>query len=142
MIESLLRAENLVFLRGGALAVACGFVIGAERESRNKSAGVSTHILIVFGAMFFTMMSIAMEPENPGRIAANILTGIGFLGAGLIIKTDKGNVGGLTTAASVWFAAAIGMAIGFGWYFAAIIGTLVSTLTPLIPHLPWKSRRK
>lgn len=142
MLESIVSSGNLAFLSAGALAIVCGFLIGAERESRGKTAGVSTHILVIFGAMFFTMLSHTIEPENAGRIAANIVTGIGFLGAGLILKNQEGNVYGLTTATSVWFAAAIGMSLGFGYYFWAIVGTVVSAFAPRIPHVPWAKKKR
>lgn len=122
------------FLGGLILAVILGFIIGAERESRGKDAGISTHILVIAGAMFFTLISAAVDPASTSRIAAQIVTGIGFLGAGLIIK-EGANVKNLTTAASLWFAAAIGMAIGFGFIVSAIIAAVASALIPRIPHL-------
>ncbi len=122
------------FLIGLLISVILGFVIGAERESRGKDAGISTHALVISGAMLFTFLSAMVDPASTSRIAAQVVTGIGFLGAGLIIK-DGGNVKNLTTAASLWVAAGIGMAIGFGFYTVAIIAAVVSALTPRIPHL-------
>ncbi len=127
-------SADIQFLIGSFIAVLCGFLIGLERESRKKPAGVNTNILVCYGAMLFTMLSALMDSESTTRIAANIVTGIGFLGAGIILH-HKGFVTGLTTAASIWFSAAIGMAIGFGWYFAAIVGTAISIAAPRIPHL-------
>lgn len=116
------------------IAVALGFLIGAERELRNKDAGISTHTFVIAGAMLFTFMSATVDPASQSRIAAQIVTGIGFLGAGLILK-DGTSVKNLTTAASIWFAGAIGMAIGFGYHQIAIIAAVASVLIPRIPHV-------
>ncbi len=116
------------------VAVALGFLIGAERELRNKDAGISTHTFVISGAMLFTFMSATVDPASQSRIAAQIVTGIGFLGAGLILK-DGASVKNLTTAASIWFAGAIGMAIGFGYHQIAIIAAIASVLIPRIPHV-------
>lgn len=122
------------FLAGLALSVLLGFIIGSERESRGKDAGISTHILVIMGAMMFTLLSSVVDPSSESRIAAQVVTGIGFLGAGLIIK-DGGSVRNLTTAASLWVAAAIGMALGFGFYAVAVIGSAAAALVPRIPHI-------
>jgi putative Mg2+ transporter-C (MgtC) family protein len=116
------------------LAVAIGFLIGAERELRGKDAGISTHTFVICGAMLFTFMSMTVDPASKSRIAAQIVTGIGFLGAGLILK-DGTSVRNLTTAASIWYAGAIGMAIGFGFHQIAIVATIASVLIPRIPHV-------
>ena len=112
-----------------------GFLIGAERESRNKPAGISTHTLVIAGAMVFTYLSSQVDPGSTSRIAAYVVAGIGFLGGGLIIKGDFKNIHNLATAASIWFAAAIGMAIGFEYYFLAVMGIILCVLAPRIPHL-------
>ena len=109
------------------LAVIVGAIIGAEREYRNKSAGFRTVMLITFGSAIFTILSAKIAPNNPDRIAANIVTGIGFLGAGAIFR-DENRMTGLTTAATIWAAAALGMAIGSGHYMLALGGTLLSVL--------------
>jgi putative Mg2+ transporter-C (MgtC) family protein len=116
------------------LAVTLGFLIGAERELRNKDAGISTHTFVICGAMLFTFMSATVDPASQSRIAAQIVSGIGFLGAGLILK-DGASVKNLTTAASIWFAGAIGMAIGFGFHQIAIIAAIASVIIPRIPHV-------
>ncbi len=125
---------DATFIGGLLLSIILGFIIGVERESRGKDAGISTHILVIAGAMFFTLISAAVDPASTSRIAAQIVTGIGFLGAGLIIK-EGASVRNLTTAASLWFAAAIGMAIGFGFIVAAIVAAVASALIPRIPHI-------
>src|SRR5690606_5832098 len=118
------------------LSLVLGFAIGFERESKGKDAGISTHALVIMGSMLFTYLSIHIEAgsDSGARIAAQIVSGIGFLGAGLILK-DGTNVRNLTTAASLWFAAGIGMAIGFGYYAAAIISAVAAIVTLRIPHM-------
>jgi putative Mg2+ transporter-C (MgtC) family protein len=103
------------------VSILCGCVIGFEREYRNKSAGFRTVVLICFGSTVFTMVSMLGE-NSDDRIAANIVTGIGFLGAGVIFK-GKVSVLGLTTAAVIWSMAAIGMVIGTGEFVLAFFLT-------------------
>ncbi len=112
------------------LAVAAGGIIGAEREYREKAAGFRTIILITLGAALFTIFSIRIGgPGNPDRIAANVITGIGFLGAGAIMRNEFG-VTGVTTASTIWLAAAVGMGIGAGYYgiMAASMVVIVAVL--------------
>jgi len=101
----------------------CG-LIGAEREFRSKQAGLKTMIMIGLGSTLFTILSIKIGLTSHDRIASNIVTGIGFLGAGVIFKEDN-QVKGLTTACVIWIVAAIGMAIGAGYYEQATGVTLV-----------------
>lgn len=115
------------------LAVVFGYMIGAEREARGKDAGISTHIMVICGATFFTYISSLVDPASKTRIAAQIVSGIGFLGAGLILKEEGSRVKNLTTAASIWFAGAIGMALGFDLHVLAGIATVVSIIVPRIP---------
>ena len=103
-------------------AVVAGGLIGSEREYRNETAGFRTITLICFSACLFTMLSIAIGSNSPDRIAANIVTGIGFLGAGAIFK-EGDKVSGLTTAATIWVSAAIGMCIGRGYLGLAAVST-------------------
>lgn len=107
-----------------------GVVIGAEREYRSKSAGLRTLILIAVGSTLFTIISIRTGTDA-GRIAANIVTGIGFLGAGIIFREDN-RVVGLTTAAIVWVTAALGMGIGAGLYSVTICSFVISGLSLVI----------
>jgi putative Mg2+ transporter-C (MgtC) family protein len=109
------------------LAVLVGGLIGAEREYRSKSAGFRTMILICLGSCLFTTFSIYISNTNTDRIASNIVTGIGFLGAGVIFKSDGNRINGITTAATIWAVAALGMGVGDGEYF--IVG--ISTVTIL-----------
>jgi putative Mg2+ transporter-C (MgtC) family protein len=114
-----------------ALAFAFGAVLGIEREYRSKPAGFRTMIMITLGACLFTILSFRINPTTPDRIAANIITGIGFIGAGVIFKEGL-KVSGLTTAAAIWVAAAIGMSIGYGAFHLAAVLTLVVLGTLLL----------
>lgn len=110
------------------LAVIFGTAIGLEREIRGKSAGLRTNVLICLGAAVFTIISRQMtgsQTDSLTRIAAGVVTGVGFLGAGAIIQ-DRGGVHGLTTAATIWLVASIGMACGARLYRLAGITTLVA----------------
>ncbi len=131
-------AEEIAFVWKLLASLSAGIIIGMERELRGKPAGISTHSLVIGGSMIFTALSIHMDPNSPARIAAQVVSGIGFLGAGMILKGKSEKIKNLTTAASIWFAASIGMAIGFGWYLIAVVATLYSVLVPLIPR--FKSR--
>jgi putative Mg2+ transporter-C (MgtC) family protein len=132
--ESLLRL---------ALAAALGGLIGVEREIREREAGLRTHMLVALGSALFTIVSAygfhaflssgqSVVRADPTRIAAQIVTGIGFLGAGAIIRQGL-SVRGLTTAATLWVVAAIGLAAGAGYYSAAVITTalVLISLWPL-----------
>jgi len=121
--------EQVAFSQGTTtrllMACAMGGVIGLEREWRHKASGLRTNMLICMGAALFTMLSAVVAGEgssNKGQIASNIVQGIGFLGAGLILHT-RSRVLGLTSAATVWVVAAIGMACGAGLYVEAAIAT-------------------
>jgi putative Mg2+ transporter-C (MgtC) family protein len=110
------------------LAAALGAALGFERELRQKTAGLRTNVLIAVGSALFTVMSINMAGapgSDPTRIAAQIVTGIGFLGAGAIMRTGSG-VQGLTTAATVWVNAAVGVAAGGGEDHLAVLATAVT----------------
>jgi putative Mg2+ transporter-C (MgtC) family protein len=134
MLDSIIGPVEIKFILDLLLAMVLGFAVGAERESRGKDVGISTHALVIVGAMLFTFMSMTVDPDSKSRIAAQIVSGIGFLGAGLIIKEGM-SVKNLTTAASLWAAGAIGMAIGFGYAVIATISTLAMLIIPRIPHL-------
>ena len=130
------RGYEIDFLIGIAISLTAGFVIGAERELRGKPAGISTHSFVIAGSMIFTYLSAQVDPNSSSRIAAQLVTGIGFLGAGIILKSEsEERITNLTTAAAIWFAASIGMAIGFNFYFMAIIAIAFAVLVPRIPHI-------
>lgn len=121
--------ENL--MKAG-MAVLIGGIIGAEREYQDKAAGFRTIILITLGSCLFTIFSLSMdEGFTQTRIAANIVTGIGFLGAGAIVR-EGGRVAGLTTAATIWLAAALGMGIGAGLLNFSLAATAVTILVLLV----------
>lgn len=112
------------------LAIVIGGVIGAEREYQNKSAGFRTMMLISMGSAFFTIISMQIDNTNsPDRIASNIVTGIGFVGAGVIFKGDTG-INGITTAATIWVTAALGMGVGAGYTWISIAGCIL--LLPIL----------
>lgn len=114
------------------LAVGLGAAIGLEREWRQKPAGLRTNILIAVGAALFTVLSLRLTISGgtPDRIAAQVVTGIGFLGAGAIMRSGQ-SVHGMTTAATIWVNAAIGMAAGAGEFLIAMLATAV-TLVVLV----------
>ena len=108
------------------LATVLTGLIGFEREATGKAAGLRTHAMVGFGAALFTLVSIAgFDEGDPGRVAAQIVTGIGFLGAGAIWRSQD-NVRGLTTAAGLWAAAAIGMGIGAGLLALGVAGAILT----------------
>jgi putative Mg2+ transporter-C (MgtC) family protein len=109
------------------LAVILGAVVGLEREIRGKAAGLRTNVLICLGAAVFTIISERMAggQDSITRIAAQIVTGVGFLGAGAVIQ-DRGGIHGLTTAATIWLVASVGMACGAKLYLLAVISTLIA----------------
>ncbi|HZD36285.1 MAG TPA: MgtC/SapB family protein [Nitrososphaeraceae archaeon] len=134
--ENFLVGLELNFILDILLALGAGVAIGAERESRGKPAGISKNCLVIGGAMLFTYLSAAVDPNSTSRIAAQIVTGVGFIGAGMILKGEiNGRVTNLTTAASVWFSAAIGMAIGFNFYIISLVAIAFAVLVPRIPHI-------
>jgi putative Mg2+ transporter-C (MgtC) family protein len=114
------------------LAAGLGAAIGVERELRQKAAGLRTNILIALGSALFTVVSVELAGAGgtPDRVAAQIVTGIGFLGAGSILRSGH-SVHGMTTAATIWVNAAVGMAAGAGLYGAATVGTII-TLVVLV----------
>ena len=120
------------FLIGAVLALLFGYLIGYERIKHNKPAGIVTHSLVILGSMLFTMLSL-LDSINPTRIAANIITGIGFLGAGMIMKGDS-KIENLTTAAGVWVSAAVGMALGFKMYLVAFLAVMMMFCARFLPE--------
>lgn len=137
-MENIINVEYIIRL---FFAVALGFSLGLERELTNKYAGLRTHILVCLGACVFTILSIYAFPtyaqgdniiinnatgiRDTSRVAAQIVTGIGFIGAGTVLRNGP-MVFGLTTAATLWIAASIGMACGAGYYDVAILATVLS----------------
>lgn len=117
-------------------AVVLGGLIGLERELGHKPVGLRTNILICLGAAIFTIVSVQMGRTMEGssvRIAAQIVGGVGFLGAGAIIR-DRGTVQGATTAATIWLVASLGMACGAGFFVLATVGTLLTLFVLFALH--------
>ncbi|MDY0747585.1 MgtC/SapB family protein [Paucibacter sp. R3-3] len=121
------------------LAALLGGVLGYERERQGKAAGLRTHMLVAMGAAMFVLVPQqgGMAPADMSRVIQGVITGIGFLGAGAIIKaTSEGEVQGLTTAAGIWMTAAIGVACGMGRESTALLGTLLTAvILGLLPRL-------
>lgn len=125
------------------LAAVLGAAIGLERQLSGKVAGIRTNVLICLGAAVLTIISEEMGREygdSASRIAAQIVTGVGFLGAGVIIR-DRGGVHGLTTAATIWLVASVGMAVGAGFYLLAVASAILAIVVLLgLKHRPSRSR--
>lgn len=119
-------------------SVACGAILGAERERHEKPAGLRTLILVCLGSTVFTIVSLVFTTTSgdSGRVAAQIVTGIGFLGAGAILHSHKG-VSGMTTAATIWVTAAIGITVGAGFAVAGL-GTSLLVRIVLVAVLKWE----
>jgi len=120
------------------LAIALGAIIGYQRERAGKAAGLRTHTLISLGAALFTVVSIFgfSGAVDPSRVAAGVVAGVGFIGAGVIFRGMGGTgVAGLTTAASIWTAAGVGLAAGAGMWLIAIIAGLAAVGILMIPKV-------
>lgn len=134
------------------VAALLGGIIGLEREKHGRPAGLRTHILVALGSALTMIVSLHLydifkiyntsnyaSGVDPSRVASLVMTGIGFIGAGTIIQS-KGSIWGLTTAACLWVSAALGLAVGCGYYMPAIIATLISVGTLLLLKMPVESR--
>jgi putative Mg2+ transporter-C (MgtC) family protein len=116
------------------LAAALGAIIGYQREREKRPAGLRTHMLICMGSALFTLIDIFGYADNQAKISAGIVTGIGFLGAGAILHREGGIVVGLTTAASIWIVAGIGLAAGTGQLLLSLVATVLTLIVLLLPH--------
>lgn len=131
----ILTAANKEFLIDLLLALFCGLLVGGERELKKKPAGVSTQTLVIGASMIFAFISRNVGGD-PTRIAAQIVSGVGFLGAGLILRNEgKKGVSNVTTAASIWFSAAIGMALGYNYHFIALTSAFYVVIVSRIPRI-------
>ena len=134
-MNSFLETDWMMLLTKVILAMALGYLIGLEREWHGKVVGTRTISLIAIGSALYVLMSPSIMGGDNSRIIAQVVSGIGFLGAGIIFKTGD-TVKGLTTAATVWCAAAIGCLCGYGMYAEAVIGTAaVMTVNLLFKHI-------
>jgi putative Mg2+ transporter-C (MgtC) family protein len=118
------------------VAALLGGVIGLERLWQRREAGVRTYASVAMGACVFSLISQHIPGGDPARLAAGIVTGIGFLGAGAIVQRGA-KAHGLTTAATIWVTAAIGTAVGFGLYGLSIVSTVVVVLILVAHYVPW-----
>ena len=123
------------------LALVASGLVGLERETTKHPAGLRTHMLVCVASTLITLTSIQMYPEDPTRIASGIITGIGFLGAGTIFR-DRNHVRGLTTAASLWSVAGVGLALGAGAYFISIMATASMLFILRLGAISQKKARK
>ena len=134
VMDKLTEIEIVIRL---GLGFCAGVIIGLERSSRRQMAGLRTHTLIAVGSTLLMLLSIWLPEQfsggngDPGRIAAQVVSGIGFLGAGAIIRLGN-NIKGLTTAASLWLVAAVGLTIGAGMYIAALCAEVLSLITLML----------
>lgn len=121
------------------LAAICGGLLGYERERAGKEAGLRTHMLVALGAAFFVLIpqQAGVAPGDMSRVLQGVITGIGFLGAGTILKlSDREEVRGLTTAAGIWLTAAVGIAAGMGREASAVLGTVLALVVlALLPKI-------
>jgi putative Mg2+ transporter-C (MgtC) family protein len=124
------------------LAVVLGGAVGLEREQGGKRAGIRTHMLVSLGAALFTLIGI--EVGDATRVMQGVAAGVGFLGAGTILKlSEEHEVKGLTTAAGIWLTAAVGMSVGAGWVWPAVVSVLLALIVLLLFHRLehwWKAR--
>jgi putative Mg2+ transporter-C (MgtC) family protein len=139
-MSSVLSSPALEMVTRLLLAAVLGAAIGYQRERAKKPAGLRTHILIALGSALFTVVSVFgfEDATDVSRVAAGVVTGIGFIGAGVIFRGLRGNqehVVGLTTAASIWVSAAIGLAAGVGLYLVAVVVAILTVLVLMIPRV-------
>lgn len=126
------RWELTLVARVG-LAALLGALVGWEREVHDSPAGLRTYMMVTMGAALFALVSLHAGPNAPTQLATAVPTGVGFLGAGMILRGDKG-ISGLTTAASVWGMAAVGLAIGYGMEVIAVVSTVLVLGVFLLRH--------
>lgn len=130
----MLEAKDVVFRL--LLSILLSSIIGLDRESFNKPAGLRTHVLVSLASTLIMLLSIYLSSIHNGyysdRLASQVISGIGFLGAGTILRKDKGIITGLTTAASLWAVAAIGLTVGAGFYLGAILTTILVIITLIV----------
>ena len=148
-VDLLFSAQSFSWELAGRIALAAllGAIVGLERLWTGHPAGLRTNMVIAVSSCLFTLLSIEAFPlqgsaQDTARVAAGIVTGVGFLGAGALLQT-KSHVRGLTTAAAIWLVAALGMAVGAGFYVLAVFTTLMTTalLVVLRPLSAWLERR-
>jgi putative Mg2+ transporter-C (MgtC) family protein len=130
---------ELIMAAQTILAALLGALIGWERERHGTEAGIRTHMAVSIGACTYALVSSHVPGADPTRIASQVVVGIGFIGAGVIIN-QRGTVSGLTTAAALWATSAMGVASAFGMYTLAILTAVLIYTTLALHHLPWWDR--
>lgn len=128
---------DLELLMRVILAFLLGGMIGFERERHGQAAGIRTYGAIALGACVFGIVSFNVSNADASRIAAQVVTGVGFLGGGVIFRRDGNVVSGLTTAATLWATAAVGLAVAFGMYTLSILTSILIFLLLYLPRLKW-----
>jgi putative Mg2+ transporter-C (MgtC) family protein len=128
---------DLIMIMRVFIAFLLGALIGWERERHGISAGIRTYGAIALGACVFGVVSMSFTHGDPSRVAAQVVTGIGFLGGGLIFRQHEGYVSGLTTAATLWATAAIGLAVALGMYVISLLTAVLIFALLFLPRLPW-----
>lgn len=146
-MESIDLSTNLIFLLRVIISGVCGIIIGYERKSRGKGAGVRTHMIVALASALMMIVSkygfsdvgslAGARGADNSRVAAQIVSGVGFLGAGMIY-VHKNSISGLTTAAGIWATAGIGMAVGAGMYFIGIAATVLVFVSQIFLHRSFK----
>ena len=131
--------DDLTFLMRAAIAAGLAFLVGWEREARGSPAGDRTFAMVSLGAAAFTAIGIEQFPETAEKLLAGVVTGVGFLGAGMIVK-DGGSVRGLTTAAGIWAVSSIGVVIGAGEYVMGVGLTALIMVILTWERVPYLSR--
>ena len=130
---------DIVFVARMSLAAFLAFIVGWERESRGSAAGDRTHAMVALGAAAFTSIGIESFPATAEKLIAGVVTGVGFLGAGMIMREGT-NVRGLTTAAGIWAVASVGVVVGAGEYVLGVLLTGLILLILMWERLPFLSR--
>lgn len=129
-MNTILDSSTLELIARLFFAFVAGFIIGLEREKSGNSAGLKTHILVSVGACLIMIISIkAFDGGDPARLAAQVVSGIGFIGAGAIMRDNSGSVRGITTAATLWIVAGLGLGFGSGMFFYTLAALLIVTIT-------------
>jgi putative Mg2+ transporter-C (MgtC) family protein len=136
MIATTLQSDFTMIMRV-ILAFILGGLIGWERERHGISAGIRTYGAIALGSCVFGIVSISILGGDPSRVAAQVVTGIGFLGGGMIFRQSDHYVHGLTTAATLWATAAVGLAVSLGMYFISFLTSLLIFVLLFLPHMRW-----
>jgi putative Mg2+ transporter-C (MgtC) family protein len=130
-------ATDLAVISRIFIAFLLGGLIGWERERHGISAGIRTYGAICLGACVFGIVSLSVAGADPSRIAAQVVTGIGFLGGGLIFRQGDNYVSGLTTAATLWATAAVGLAVALGMYLISLLTAVLIFALLFLPRLKW-----